>query len=338
MTAIKTVLVTGGAGYVGAVLVPRLLARGFHVKVLDLYIFGDHVLDSVKENPNLEQIKGDIRNRQLLRKILPGVDAVIHLACISNDPSFELDPELGRTINFDCFPDLVAISKNSGVKRFVYASSSSVYGIKGDLEVTEDLPVQPLTDYSKYKALCEDILLKESSRDFVALVLRPATVCGYSPRLRLDLTVNILTNHAVTNRKITVFGGKQMRPNIHIEDVCDLYAQSLEWTDNAINGKIYNAGYENYTVSEVADMVRAVIGPQVEIVTTPTDDNRSYHISSQKIRRDLGFQPRRTVEDAIRNLNSAFAAGLIPDPIGNRLYYNIKTMQAWANELKALVG
>src|SRR5256886_429894 len=166
MTAIKTVLVTGGAGYVGAVLVPRLLARGFHVKVLDLYIFGDHVLDSVKENPNLEQIKGDIRNRQLLRKILPGVDAVIHLACISNDPSFELDPELGRTINFDCFPDLVAISKNSGVKRFVYASSSSVYGIKGDLEVTEDLPVQPLTDYSKYKALCEDILLKESSRDF----------------------------------------------------------------------------------------------------------------------------------------------------------------------------
>ena len=135
-----------------------------------------------------------------------------------------------------------------------------------------------------------------------------------------------------------MFGGKQMRPNIHIDDVSDLYAKSLEWTDDAINGKIYNAGYENHTVSEVAEMVRAVIGPQVEIVTSPTDDNRSYHISSQKIRRELGFQPKRTVEDAIRDLHKAFAAGLIPDPMGNIRYYNIKTMQAWANELKALVG
>src|SRR2546430_11933788 len=192
MTAIKTVLVTGGAGYVGAVLVPRLLARGFHVKVLDLYIFGDHVLDSVKENPNLEQIKGDIRNRQLLRKILPGVDAVIHLACISNDPSFELDPELGKSINYDAFFDVVAVARDSGVRRFIYASSSSVYGVKSDDNVTEDLALEPLTDYSKFKAMCEDVLLEAQAPGFVPVVLRPATVCGYSPRLRLDLTVNIL--------------------------------------------------------------------------------------------------------------------------------------------------
>ena len=152
----KTVLVTGGAGYVGAVLVPKLLAAGHAVKVLDLYVFGKHVLDAVQHNPRLEQIQGDLRDGALLRKIVPGCDAVIHLACISNDPSFELDPSLGKSINFDCFEDLVKVSRDSGVQRFIYASSSSVYGIKETPNVTEDLPLEPLTDYSKYKALCED--------------------------------------------------------------------------------------------------------------------------------------------------------------------------------------
>jgi len=320
-------LVTGGAGYVGSVLVSKLLAKGYRVKVLDLYLYGEGVLDAVKDHPNLEQIKGDIRDRALLEKVIPGTDALIHLACISNDPSFELDPTLGRSINYDAFLDLVDVSKNSGVHRFIYASTSSVYGIKEEENVTEDLPLEPLTDYSKYKALCEEVLLKEREPGFVTLILRPATVCGYSPRLRLDLTVNILTNHAVNNRRITVFGGQQMRPNIHIEDMADLYVKSLEWPDEAIDGNIFNAGYENYRIIEIAEMVRSVVGKDVEIVTTPTDDHRSYHISSEKIKRELGFVPQHTIEDAVRDLVTAFEAGKIPNSMTDIRYYNIKTMQ-----------
>lgn len=328
MKPIQQVLVTGGAGYVGAALVPKLLDKGYCVKVLDLYIYGEHVLDAVKDNSNLEQIKGDIRDRALLEKVIPGCDAVIHLACISNDPSFELDRALGRSINYDAFFDLVEVSKNSSVHRFIYASSSSVYGIKEEENVIEDLPLEPLTDYSRYKALCEEVLLREREPGFVTLILRPATVCGYSPRLRLDLTVNILTNHAVNNRKITVFGGQQRRPNIHIQDMTDLLVESLEWPDEAIDGKIFNAGYENYRIIEIAEMVHSVVGQEVEIVTMPTDDHRSYHISSEKIKRDLGFVPQHTIEDAVRELVDAFQAGKIPNPMTDIRYYNIKTMQA----------
>ncbi len=328
MTALGSVLVTGGAGYVGAVLVPKLLENGYRVKVLDLYLFGEHVLDEVKDHPHLEQINGDIRNRELLEEVIPGCDAVIHLACISNDPSFELNPALSRSINYDAFLNLVDVSKNSGVRRFIYASTSSVYGIKEKENVTEDLPLQPLTDYSKYKALCEEVLLRDREPGFVTLILRPATVCGYSPRLRLDLTVNILTNHAVNNKKISVFGGQQKRPNIHIDDMADLYVRTLEWPDEAIDGKIFNAGYENYRVIEIAEMVRNVVGRDVEIVTTLTDDHRSYHISSEKIRRELNFVPKRTIEDAVHDLVDAFQADKIPNPMSHNRYYNIRTMQA----------
>jgi nucleoside-diphosphate-sugar epimerase len=326
--SLKTVFVTGGAGYVGAVLVPKLLAQGYRVKVLDLYIYGDHVLDSVKDHPGLEQIKGDLRDRKLLEQSLPGCDAVIHLACISNDPSFELNPDLGKSINYDAFFDLVAVAKDSGVKRFIYASSSSVYGIKDEQNVTEDLPLLPLTDYSKYKALCEEVLLKEQAPGFTTLVLRPATVCGYSPRLRLDLTVNILTNLAINNGRITVFGGGQKRPNIHIDDMADVYLRSLAAPDAQIAGRVWNAGYENFTVSEIAEMVRNVVGKSTEIVTTPTDDNRSYHISSEKIRRELGFTPAHSIEEAARDLADEFRAGHIPNSMTDIRYYNIKTMQA----------
>ena len=328
MSELKNILVTGGAGYVGAVLVPKLLQHGYHVKVLDLYMYGENVLQAVQKHPHLQEIKGDIRDRKLLEKIIPGSDAIIHLACISNDPSFELNPELGKSINYDAFFDLVAVAKDRGVSRFIYASSSSVYGIKAEENVTEELPLEPLTDYSKYKALCEDVLLKERAPGFTTLILRPATVCGYSPRLRLDLTVNILTNHAVNNRKIAVFGGQQKRPNLHIADMTDLYVKSLEWPDAAIDGKIFNAGYENHKVAEIADMVRQAVGPDVQIVTTPTDDHRSYHVSSEKIKRELGFAPQHTIEDAVKDLVTAFGAGNIPNSMTDMRYYNIKTMQA----------
>jgi nucleoside-diphosphate-sugar epimerase len=273
-------------------------------------------------------VKGDIRDRGLLERVMGDCDAVVHLACISNDPSFELNPELGKSINYDAFFDLVVVAKDSGVKRFIYASSSSVYGVKSEENVTEELSLQPLTDYSRYKALCEEILLKEQSSDFTTVVLRPATVCGYSPRLRLDLTVNILTNYAVNARRITVFGGAQKRPNIHIADMAGVYLRLLEAAPGRIAGKTFNAGYENHTVGQLAEMIRSVVGRSTEVVVTPSDDNRSYHISSEKIRRELGFAPAHTIEDAVRGLVDHFEAGRIPNPMTDIRYYNIKTMQA----------
>ena len=328
MTSQKTVLVTGGAGYVGAVLVPHLLQHGYRVRVLDLYLYGDDVLQSVASHASLEQIKGDIRDRRLLERAIPGCDAVIHLACISNDPSFELNPDLGKSINYDAFFDLVAVAKDSGVSRFIYASSSSVYGVKAEEHVTENLPLEPLTDYSKYKALCEEVLLKEQSPGFTTVVLRPATVCGYSPRLRLHLTVNILTNYAVNQNRITVFGGTQKRPNIHVDDMAQVYLRLLDAPTDQVAGKTFNAGYENHTITQLAEMIRSVVGRSTEIVTTPSDDNRSYHISSEKIRRELGFVPKSTIEDAVRGLVEGFREGRIPNPMTDIRYHNIKTMQA----------
>jgi nucleoside-diphosphate-sugar epimerase len=263
----------------------------------------------------------------MLARGLTGCDAVIHLACISNDPSFELDPELGKSINYDAFGPLVEIARNAGVRRFIYASSSSVYGVKEEENVTEDLPLEPLTDYSKYKALCEQVLAEYQSPGFTTVTVRPATVCGYSPRLRLDLTVNILTNHAVNNGRIRVFGGSQHRPNLHIADMTDLYLRLLELPDAAVAGKVWNAGYENQTVMQIAEQVRDAVGPQVAIVTEPTDDLRSYRISSQKIAREIGFVPRRTIHDAVADLVSAFRKGQIPDSMTDDRYYNIRTMQ-----------
>jgi nucleoside-diphosphate-sugar epimerase len=323
----KRVLVTGGAGYVGSVLVPKLLAAGHEVCVLDLYLYGERVLDAVRGDPRLTEVKGDLRDRALLGRILPGCDAVIHLACISNDPSFELDPELGKSINYDAFFGLVDIAKDSGVRRFIYASSSSVYGVKPGQDVTEELALEPLTDYSRYKAMCEDVLQHKRAPGFTTLILRPATVCGYSPRQRLDLAVNVMAAHAHCNRVIKVFGGGQMRPNLHIQDMTDLYLATLGWPDAAIDGRIYNAGYQNHTIADIAGIVKSVMGDDIAIRTTPTDDNRSYHISSEKIRRELGFSPRHSIEHAVRELKEAFEAGLLPDPMGDPRYSNIKLMQ-----------
>ena len=324
----KRVMVTGGAGYVGSRLIPKLLDAGYGVNVLDMYIYGEDIFANLRDNPLLKEVKGDIRDTAAVARALDGCDAVIHLACISNDPSFDLDPALGRSINYDCFRPLVRAAKRFGVKRFIYASSSSVYGVKDVRDVTEDLSLTPLTDYSKYKALCEKVLTEEHEPGFVAVTLRPATVCGYAPRLRLDLTVNILTSHAVNNNRITVFGGEQLRPNLHVEDMTDLYLMLLDAPDEVVDRKVWNAGYQNLKVREIADMVRDKVGPEVEIAVTPTDDHRSYHVSSEKIRRDLGFVPRHTVEDAIEGLRDAFVGGLVGDPMSDDRYYNIKRMQA----------
>ena len=320
-------MVIGGGGYVGAVLVPKLLDEGYRVKVYDLFIYGKGVLDRVGGHPGLTVVEGDVRDITKLRGELRGVEAIIHLACISNDPSFELDPELGKAINYDCFEPLVEAAKETGIKRFVYASTSSVYGVKECENVTEDMECEPLTDYSRFKLMCERVLLKYADEDFVCLVLRPATVCGCSPRQRLDLIVNILTNHAVNRRKIIVNGGSQKRPNIHIEDMAELYLKTLEYDDVLINGKIFNAGYENFSVAELARRVQKIAGGNVGIITRPTEDHRSYHISSRKIEAELNYKPRRAISDAIRELKEAIESGLLKDPLHNPYYFNIKRMK-----------
>ncbi|EMJ47993.1 NAD-dependent epimerase/dehydratase family protein [Leptospira santarosai] len=322
---IKSIYITGGAGYVGAMLVPRLLNEGYKVTVLDLMIYGEEVL---KEHPNLTKIQGDIRDQGILNQTIPGHDSVIHLACISNDPSFELNPNLGKSINLDAFRPLVEISRRSGVKRFIYASSSSVYGVKEEPNVTEDFSLEPLTDYSKFKADCEKILSEYQSSDFTTVTIRPATVCGYSPRQRLDVVVNILTNLAYHKREISVFGGTQLRPNIHIGDMVDAYLVLLRAPKEKIAGEIYNAGYLNFTVSEIANMVKEVVGEDVKLVTTPTNDNRSYHISSDKIYNQLGFRANRSIKLAAEDLKKAFESGLLPNSLIDEKYFNIKRMQS----------
>ena len=317
--------VTGGAGYVGAMLVPRLLELGHHVTVLDLMLYGDDVIDP---HPRLAMVAGDMRDRALLARTIAGHDTVIHLACISNDPSFELDPSLGKSINLDAFRPLVEVSRDAGVRRFVYASSSSVYGVKDEPNVTEDMTLEPLTDYSRFKADCERILAEYQSPTFTTVTIRPATVCGYSRRQRLDVVVNILSNLAYHNRKISVFGGAQLRPNIHMDDMVDAYVAILDAPDEVVAGQIFNAGYENQSVEELAMMVKDVMGDDVELVRTPTNDNRSYHISSERIRRALGFAPKRSIRDAIVDMKRAFDRGLLPDSLTDERYFNIKRMQS----------
>ena len=319
------ILVTGGAGYVGSKLVPKLLKSGHHVKVLDLMIYGEDVLDN---HPNLEKIKGDIRNQELLKKVLISQEAVIHLACISNDPSFELNPTLGKSINLDSFEPLVKISRACGVNKFIYASSSSVYGIKKEKDVTEDMKLEPLTDYSKFKGQCEQILNNYKSDDFITTTIRPSTVCGYARRQRLDLVVNILTNHAFHNRKIKVFGGDQLRPNVHIDDMVDSYFVVLNANYKKINGEIFNVGFKNQTVNELANNVKDVIGNDIEIVKSDSDDNRSYHVSCKKISEILGFNTKLTIKDAVMDLKEAFEKKLIINSFNDEKFFNIKRMQS----------
>jgi nucleoside-diphosphate-sugar epimerase len=325
MDSLKKIFITGGAGYVGAMLVPKLLDEGYEVTVLDLMIYGEEVL---KSHPRLNAIRGDIRDVELLGKSISGHDAVIHLACISNDPSFELNPDLGKSINLDAFEPLVKISKSLGVKRLIYASSSSVYGVKEEKNVHEGMSLEPLTDYSKFKADCEKILAKYQSDDFTATTIRPATVCGYSPRQRLDVVVNILTNVAFHKREISVFGGKQLRPNIHIADMVDAYLALLRAPKEKIAGEIFNAGTENQSVLDLANTVRKVMGDDVALVATPSNDNRSYHISSKKIADKLGFVPSHTIAEAVQDLKIALEGGLLKDSLTDERYSNIKRMQS----------
>ena len=325
----QSILVTGGGGYVGSALVPDLLKHGYHVKVVDVFWYGRDVFDDCNNHPQLERIELDIRDSAKLKQALKGVDAVIHLACISNDPSFELDPTLGKSINYDAFAGLLQGSIDQGVKRFIYASSSSIYGVKETPDVREDAEPQPLTDYSRFKLDCErDLLAHPKVNGMERVIVRPSTVCGYAPRLRLDLTVNILTIHALVNHKIKIFGGKQLRPNLHIKDMVRAYHVFLEAPGMKIDGEPFNVGFQNRSVEDIAMLVCDTLGDKtIELEYTPSNDNRSYHVNAEKVKRVLGFETRYTIEDAIRDIADAYRRGLIKDPFTNPVYSNIKLMQ-----------
>jgi nucleoside-diphosphate-sugar epimerase len=327
----ERVFITGGAGYCGSRLVPQLLSSGYKVTVYDVMYFGSEFLP--KDDPNLTVVQGDIRDTAKLAAAVAGHDAFLSLACISNDASFELDERLSTSVNLEAFEPMVLAAKNAGVKRFVYASSSSVYGVSDQPEVTEDHPLVPLTLYNKYKGMCEPLLNRHIDDGFTGVTFRPATVCGYAPRQRLDLSVNILTNHAVNKNKITVFGGSQLRPNLHIQDYVDALEMFLEAPTEKIQGEIFNVGYQNLSLMQIAELVRKVVLEEypergdLEIVTTPSDDLRSYHINSDKIARALGFQPRRTIEDAVRELCVAFRENRLPNSFDDDFYFNVKRLQ-----------
>ena len=327
----KSVFITGGAGYCGSRLVPKLLEKGYKVTVYDILFFGEKFLP--KDNKNLTLIKGDLRDHSKLKESCKNHEVFVHLACISNDASFVLDEKLSTSINLDAFEPMVKASKDAGNKRFIYASTSSVYGISKKKDVKEDHPLVPLTLYNKYKGMCEPILFKYTDENFEGVVFRPATVCGYAPRLRLDLSVNILTNHAVNNNKIKVFGGKQLRPNLHIQDYCELVEILINAKKSKIENQIFNVGYQNYSIGELANIVKKVVESefpekgQIEIETTESDDNRSYHINSDKIKEILGFKPKFTIEDAVKELCQNFKNGLIKNSFEDDIYFNIKRMQ-----------
>lgn len=327
----KSVFITGGAGYCGSRLVPQLLAKGYKVTVYDIMYFGDDFLP--KENPDLTIIEGDIRDSAKLKESCKGHDAFVSLACISNDASFELDENLSTSVNLDAFEPMVIAAKSAGIKRFIYASSSSVYGVSDKPDVTEDHPLVPLTLYNKYKGMCEPLLDRHTSDDFVGVTFRPATVCGYAPRQRLDLSVNILTNHAVNKNQITVFGGDQLRPNLHVQDYCDTVELLLEAPDEKLQNEIFNVGFQNMSIKNIAELVKQVVQEEfpekgeIPIITTTSDDNRSYHINSDKINRVLGFKPKYSIEYAVRELCQAFKEGKLPESFDDDAYFNVRRLK-----------
>jgi nucleoside-diphosphate-sugar epimerase len=325
----RTVLISGGAGYVGSALVPELLKRGYHVRVVDSFWYGRDVFGDAYVHPQLELTEVDIRDLARLNRALKGMDAVIHLACISNDPSFELDPKLGKSINYDAFTGLLQGAVDEGVRRFIYASSSSIYGVKEEPDVREDAEPKPLTDYSRFKLDCErDLLACPKVSGMERVIVRPATVCGYAPRLRLDLTVNVLTIHALVNHRIRIFGGKQLRPNLNIKDMVRAYLAFLDAPATKVDREAFNVGFQNRSVEDIAKLVCDTLGDSsIELEYTPSDDNRSYHVNADKIKCVLGFEPKFNIEDAILSIAHAYEAGKIRDPFKNTLYSNIKRMQ-----------
>lgn len=325
----QKLLVTGGAGYIGAVLVPELLDEGHQVTVFDAFLYGTNPSSDPIVHERCARIQGDIRDFDAVDAALAegGFDAVIHLAAISNDPSSELDHDVTESVNLHAVDHLMRASKRHRVRRFLYASSASVYGIKDDENVTEELSLDPITIYAKCKAEGERILESLVDDSFVGVSVRSATVCGFSPRLRLDLTINLLTDQALTDRRIRVFGGSQMRPNVHIQDLTAFYRMLLTAPAEKISARAFNVSRENASVMSLAEMIRDELDASLPIDTVPTDDPRSYHLSADRARRDLGFETQHDLVTAVRELREAYGSGRVSDS-GSDVYRNVAWMKA----------
>lgn len=325
-------LITGGSGYVGTRLTNYLLQnhKDLFIYNYDISFFGDDHLPI--GNKQYYYLKEDIRDQEKFEKAIRDneIDIVIHLACISNDPTFELNSKISKIINYDCFEHLVKISKKNSVKKFIYASTSSVYGISDSPRVDETHELVPLTDYNKFKAMCEPILNNYINDDFQGVTIRPATVCGFSEKMRFDLTVNILTNFAYNKKIINIFGGEQYRPNLHIDDMCRLYELLIFSDTKKINGEIFNAGVQNLKVSEIALMVKKIveshIDEEVKLNFTESNDKRSYRVTSDKIKDMLNFNMKKNVEDAINDICLGFKNNSIKNSFDEK-FSNIKVLQ-----------
>jgi nucleoside-diphosphate-sugar epimerase len=326
----KKIIILGGGGYCGNVVTRKLLEKNYEVTIYDTFWYGKQCLIGHK---NLKLIEGDIRDKIDLSRAISGHDFLLHLSCISNDSSFELDEKLSTSINLDSFEDTVKLAKEKNVKRFVFASSSSVYGISDQKNVKEDHPLLPLTLYNKFKGMCEPILFQHVDENFEGVIFRPATVCGYSPRQRLDLSVNILTNHAINKKKITVFGGDQLRPNLHIDDYADVAVLLIEAEKSKVNKEIFNVGAQNLSILNIAKIVKKIVeqeflrNEEISMEITESDDKRSYHINSDKIKDKLNFVPKKKIEDAVRDLCKAFKNGKLPNSFDDDIYFNVKRMK-----------
>jgi nucleoside-diphosphate-sugar epimerase len=305
------VFVTGGCGYKGTVLVPKLLARGHKVQVLDSQWFGNFL----PTHPNLTVTKGDVRDIESIN--LQDIDTVIHLSSVANDPCGDLDPKLTWEISALATMQLADKAVRQNVTQFIFASSGSVYGVKEEDHVTEDLELKPISEYNKTKMVSERVLLSYQD-DMIVQIIRPATVCGISPRMRLDVAVNMLTMQALVNGKITVFGGEQARPNIHMDDITDVY---LHFMDNPKHTGVYNAGFENITILDIANLITKYI--PVEIIITESNDPRSYRINSDKLLK-TGFKPKKTVEHAVQEIIENYKSGVLKN---EDHFYNLKWME-----------
>ena len=333
----KHVLVTGGAGYIGAVLVPELLDAGHTVTVFDAYLYGTSPQRHPSAHERCHRVRGDIRNSDALSDLLAtnDFDAVIHLAAISNDPSSELDHAMTESVNLHAVRRLMRAAKEHGVSRFLYASSASVYGVKRERDVTEDLALEPITIYARCKAEGESMLNELTDEAFVGVSIRSATVCGYSPRLRLDLTINLLTDQALSDGRIRVFGGRQVRPNIHVRDLSAFYRSLLDAPASLINSQAFNVSAANRSVGSLAEMIRDRVDPSISIVKTPSNDPRSYHLSAERAAEVLGFSPRRDLAFAVDELRDAYAAGQVPDSDSD-IYRNVAWLKARPDVWKIL--
>ena len=306
------ILVTGGCGYKGSVLVPALLEDGHEVISIDNQWFGD----DLSPHDRLKNIKLDIRDIRLDH--LEGVEVILHLANIANDPAVELNANLSWEVNVLASQQLADLAVRSGVRQFVFASSGSVYGLKDEDKVTEDLTLVPISTYNKTKMVAERVFLSYKEQMRVHCI-RPATVCGVSPRMRLDVSVNMLTYQALKNGVITVFGGRQTRPNIHIKDIVNVYRHIID--NPEIDSGCYNAGFENISILDIAELVSKKIGAKIEV--TESNDPRSYRQDSTKLL-ETGFRPHYTVSDAVNEITEAYRQGLIKE---DNTCYTVKWMK-----------